>query len=437
METVNYQCPACGGPLHFSHESGQVTCDYCDSTFSIQEVEALYAAKQEQAEAKAEAAQQKEARAEAKAATASAAEGEASAGAGAAAVGAGGAAAGAAGVAAGAAATGTSADKVVAAGKQQAAENASEGLDPIQSYLKRSNWNDESNEALTSYVCSSCGAELICDVTTAVTQCPYCGNNSVIPGKLGNTLKPDYVIPFKLGKDDAVAALKQYYSGKKFLPNAFCNENHVQEIQGVYVPFWLYSATTFANGTFEGTRTRTWREGKYQVTETDFYEVQRSGSMDFVRVPVDGSQRMPDAHMDAIEPYDYSELTTFSTAYLPGYLTDRYDLDISDCQPRAYNRMAASSQSALRNTVVGYDSVVDNSCSVKAEWNEVAYALLPVWMLHTKYNGEDFLFAMNGQTGKLIGDLPVDKKKVVGWFFKIAIPIAAVVSIAAAVMTLF
>ena len=148
--------------------------------------------------------------------------------------------------------------------------------------------------------------------------------------------------------------------------------------------------------------------------------------MDFTRVPVDGSQKMPDAHMDSIEPYDYSEITPFSVAYLPGYLTDRFDMDVAACQPRATERMKSTAQSELRNTVTGYDSVSSGVCTVDEDLKEVSYALLPVWMLHTKWNDQDFLFAMNGQTGKLIGDLPIDNGKVASWFLRIFIPLVAV-----------
>ena len=303
VETVNYQCPACGGPLHFSGETGGLVCDYCDSTFTVKQVEDLYAAKQEKAEGKAEKEKRRAQKAEG-----GGANGAGDATAEAAAAG----AAGAAGVAAGAASV---SDNVVAAGAAQAAKAAEEGLDPIQAYLKRSNWNDAESETLATSVCSSCGAELIHDQTTAVAQCPYCGNNTVIPGTMAGTLKPDYVIPFKMSKTQAVDALKHYYKGKKFLPNAFAETNHVEELQGVYVPFWLYSARADAQATFAAENIRTWREDDYQITETDHYAVERAGYMDFTRVPVDGSQKMPDAHMDSIEPYDYSEITPFSVAY--------------------------------------------------------------------------------------------------------------------------
>ena len=456
VETVNYQCPACGGPLHYSSDKHMLQCDYCDSTFTVSQIEQLYAAKQEKAEAKAD----KEARRENRAAQISAEDAhEAAPGAAAAheAAQTGAAAAHEAEAAPGATATheaeaapgaaqtptqaaaaaaqtsaqGAVPDAVVAAGCAESAKAAKEGLDPIQAYLKRSNWNDEESETLTSSICSSCGAEFIHDKTTAVAQCPYCGNNTVIPGTMAGALKPDYVIPFKLNKDHAVAALEEYYKGKKFLPDTFAANNHLKEVQGVYVPFWLYSTRTNAQASYNAQNVRSWRQGDYQITETDFYHVERAGHMDFSRVPVDGSQKMPDAHMDSIEPFDYTDLQPFSIAYLPGYLTDRFDMDAATCQPRVEKRVETTAASALNNTVTGYSLVETKGCRVDTNITNVSYALFPVWMLHTKWNDEDFLFAMNGQTGKLIGDLPIDKGKVVKWFLRVFIPSVAIVGVAA------
>ena len=239
-------------------------------------------------------------------------------------------------------------------------------------------------------------------------------------------LKPDYVIPFKLDKDAAVAALKSYYNGKKFLPNGFTEGNHLEEVQGIYVPFWLYSGTGAADVTFNARNIRTWSDSENNYTETDHYLVERAGTMEFRRVPVDGSTKMPDAHMDAIEPFDYDEMVPFSVGYLPGFLTDRYDQGVKTCEQRANKRVEATCVDTMRDTVSGYMEVDVKGASTQLALNDVAYALLPVWMLHTKWNGEDYLFAMNGQTGRLVGDLPIDNGKVVRWSLTLFFPLAIV-----------
>ena len=300
---------------------------------------------------------------------------------------------------------------------EQAAEAEAMGLE----------WSDEETAGMKVYNCSSCGAELICDDTTAATSCPYCGNPTVIPGQFTGGLKPDLIIPFKLNKDAAVAALKKYYQGKKFLPNSFKDKNHIEEIQGVYVPFWLYDCKVEGSASYEGRISRVYEEDDYEITETDHYLVERSGVIGFEKIPVDASTKMPDTHMDAIEPYDYQELKPFSTAYLPGFLADKYDVSREESLERIELRAKNSAEEELSKTIVGYESLSSTEQNLSVQDMQAKYALMPVWMLSTKWNGQNFLFAMNGQTGKLIGDLPIDKGKYWKTFLKIALPLMAVI----------
>lgn len=396
QESVNYQCPNCMGPLRYKGDSGMLECEFCESTFTPAQVEEAYAAKQREADEKAEAAA-----ARAEAGEQSSFERMADEAAGASSV-----------------VTDQVIDEAVAVGA--AADN------PIASYLSRASWNDEERAGMRSYVCSSCGAQLTVDATTAIEECPYCGNQAMAPGAFVDGAKPDVLIPFKLDKAAAEGALTTYYKGKKFLPKEFASANRIAHVQGVYVPFWLYNGTAEGQGTFEARNIRVWREGKYEVTETDVYRAWRQGSSKFSRIPADGSAKMPDGHMDAIEPFDCSELTPFSVAYLPGYSAERYDQDANDCQYRAVRRMENTLADQLRGTVTGYDQVDAGNVDANVEFTEPQQALLPVWMLHTRWKDEDFLFAMNGQTGRLVGDLPVSPLKVVLWFLGLFVVSAAV-----------
>ena len=310
--------------------------------------------------------------------------------------------------------------------KQAAADTAAEGDAKKAARLPRQDspvWSEAEAEGLNSYSCPTCGAELVCDETTAATTCPYCGNPTVLGGQLSGKLKPEYIIPFRMDKKTAIENLKKYYKGKAFLPKAFKESNHIEEIQGVYVPFWLYDGRMEARGAYKAEISESHREGDYIVTTTRHFDVARVGDADFVRVPVDGSSKMPDTHMDAIEPFDYSALKPFSTAYLPGFLADRYDEDDKKCAARVLTRMKNSTAAALHDTLGGYTGVQTLSEQLDPRTLEPHYALLPVWMLHTRWKEQDFLFAMNGQTGKLIGDLPVDKGRVAAWFAGISIPL--------------
>ena len=291
-------------------------------------------------------------------------------------------------------------------------------------------WSEAEAAGLKVYNCPSCGAELIYDQTTAATSCPYCGNPTIVPGELSGALRPDWVIPFKLTKEQAMAALKAHYKKKPLLPKLFSSQNHLEEIKGVYAPFWLYDGETEGSATFHATKVRHWSEGRYDVTETSHFECYRRGGLSFSRIPVDSSTKMPDEHMDAIEPYDFNELQPFSTAYLPGYIADKYDVDSSAAEERAQKRAEGSTIGAMEATVTGYTSVTQESADIRYHRTALHYALLPVWLLSTKWNGQNYLFSVNGQTGKLVGDLPIDKGKLAAWFcgsFAVAAVVAALV----------
>ena len=290
-----------------------------------------------------------------------------------------------------------------------------------------SEWQEGEADGLRSFVCKSCGGEIVGDENTAATSCPFCGNPVVMMGQFSGALKPDYVIPFKLDKNAAKEALKKHYSGKRLLPKVFCDQNHIDEIKGVYVPFWLFDADAEADIRYRATQVRAWSDSRYNYTETSFYSVSRSGSLGFERVPVDGSTNMPDELMESIEPFDYSEAVDFQTAYLAGYLADKYDVDAEQSIEHANERIKKSTEAAFADTVEGYTTVTPEASSIRLQNGKSKYALLPVWILNTTWNGQKYTFAMNGQTGKLIGDLPLDKGAYRKWLFGLTGIVGAVV----------
>lgn len=316
------------------------------------------------------------------------------------------------------------AGKEAAAAAQAAAEEAAElGEDQGEYTAGGESWDPEGMKA---YSCPSCGAELVCDETTAATSCPYCGNPSILPGQFTRMQKPDYVLPFKLDKKAAEDALRNYYKGKKLLPKAFTAENHIREIKGVYVPFWLYDGEADADVSYAATRVFTTTRGNERITTTEHYQVRRAGTVRFEKIPVDASSKMPDEHMDSIEPFDYSELKPLSTAYLPGYLADKYDEDAEKCAQRADQRAKTTALNEMNRSVGGYATCIPVRENVRLRRGAVKYALMPVWMLSTQWKGQNFLFAMNGQTGKLIGDLPISRGRLLGWFAGVSLPLMAV-----------
>ena len=271
-------------------------------------------------------------------------------------------------------------------------------------------WSEEESGNLRSFVCKSCGGEILGDLNTAATNCPYCDNPVVMAGQFAGTLRPDVVVPFQLDKEQAKAAFAAHLQKKPLLPKLFKSQNRLESIQGLYVPFWLFDTDADAHIRYQGTRVRHWSDSNYNYTRTSFYSLIRSGKLSFDNVPVDGSRKMADELMESIEPYDLSRGVDFQTAYLAGFLADKFDVDADTCKNRANDRIRTGTEQVFAATTVGYQSVIPQSSNIRLSGGRVRYALLPVWMLTTRWQDKVFTFAMNGQTGKFVGNLPIDWK---------------------------
>ncbi len=297
---------------------------------------------------------------------------------------------------------------------QQAEQNAAtvNASDSVAWSNQNAGWSAGETDGMKVFGCNSCGGEIVADEATGATTCPYCGNQVVVKGQFSGALRPDIIIPFKLDKKAAKEALKRHVSSKKFVPKLFKSENKLDEIKGVYVPHWLFSGDAVANAGYKATTTKRWSDSKNNYVQTSYFDVYRSGSLKFENIPVDGSTKMPDDLMESIEPFDISQAVDFNTAYLAGYLADKYDVSVDDSYQRANERVKQSAGDALRNTVSGYDMVTLSNINMNIANGNYKYALYPVWILTSKWNGKNYTFAMNGQTGKMTGDIPTDNKAV-------------------------
>ena len=288
-------------------------------------------------------------------------------------------------------------------------------------------WQAGEADGLRVYCCNSCGGEVVADETTGATECPFCGNPVIMTGQFAGSLRPDLVIPFQLDKKAAMTILLNHYKGKVLLPKVFKDENHVKEVKGIYVPVWLFDADADAHVQYKTTRIRHWSDSNYRYTETNHYMVTRAGDIGFQHVPVDGSSKMDDTLMESIEPFDIRGAVDFRTAYLSGYLADKYDVDAAASIGRANERIKRSTEEAFAATVTGYNTVVPVSSNIKLNNSKAKYALFPVWMLNTQWKGKKFTFAINGQTGKIAGDLPMDMGAFWRWLLGVSGAVSAAV----------
>lgn len=333
-EALNFKCPCCKAPLKFSGSSGEMSCEFCGSSFTMEQVKAAEEAEKEDA---------------------------------------------------------ASSEMTWSSGEQALI-------------------TDE-NGKVKGYKCPSCGAEMVADENTAATECPYCGNPAIIQQSFEGIYRPDLMVPFAIDKSAAKEKLLEFTKGKKLLPKSFTDKNRIEEITGIYVPFWLYSCHAKGAVSFDAEKKKSWDEGNYHYEKTDFYHLVRRGEMDFEKIPVDASTQMDDATMDSLEPYDLTAAVPYDAAYFSGYLADRYDVSEKDAQPRANERINNTFEDEMRKQVKDYTYVKTKNESVRLSDAKAEYAMLPVWMMTTKYEGKSYTFGINGQTGRMVGSLPVDKTR--------------------------
>ena len=277
--------------------------------------------------------------------------------------------------------------------------------------FKKDEPSDKALPELDSYRCTSCGAELIADSTTAATFCLYCKSHSIIKSRFSGQFKPDKLIPFRLTKEQAKMIYRNWINKRIFAPDEFKLKEEVDKITRIYAPFWLFDCKVEGLIEGEGTRVRSWRDGDYRYTQTEYYRVIRSGSAEYNLVPVDASKKLDDKFMHMIEPYNYQDLKDFSMEYLSGFMAEKYDVEASEAENLMEKRVTGYLVERLKGTISGYTSFHVTDRLIQLTDITRKYAMLPIYLLINRYSDKDHLFIINGQTGKIIGDTPVSSLK--------------------------
>lgn len=264
-------------------------------------------------------------------------------------------------------------------------------------------------------VCVNCGAPLEPGEFTSASKCEHCGNYIVFDKRVEGMYRPNLILPFKIGKQNAKEILKKEFKKKAFTPASFLSDATLEKMEGTYVPFWLYDY--MANYVFdgEGTKVRTWRSGNKEYTETSYYHVVRDMDIDFDKIPVDASNGMDDKIMDLMEPYDYKVLEEFQEKYMSGFLGEVFNEPSGKLEPRAREKAKSDAEALLNETLSGYRSLRPHHKNLQMDKNGLYYALFPVWVYTYSYRNEKYPFYINGQTGKVIGKTPISMQKLAGY----------------------
>lgn len=288
-----------------------------------------------------------------------------------------------------------------------------DNIEQIPDPLKQQVYTD--NE-VKEYHCESCGAVIVTEPETSATTCTFCGSAVVLSDRLSGTLAPVQVIPFAISKEEAKEAFRKWCRRGLMTPRAFMAANRIKGITGIYVPFWLYDLHNRVEAQGHATKVRSYTRGDYRYTETDHFAIYRKLNVDYVRVPIDASEKMNDKLMDRLEPFPYDKLKEFRTPYLAGYIAEKYSYTGEQLFPRVKEKVRPYIESFLSSTVSGYASVSFTDKRIDTDVKRNDYVLLPVWMFTYDFNRSEYTFAMNGQTGKVVGKPPLSKGKMVAWF---------------------
>jgi DNA-directed RNA polymerase subunit RPC12/RpoP len=273
--------------------------------------------------------------------------------------------------------------------------------------------NAAGTSGVNQYQCPSCGAAVVTgDNVTAATRCYYCHAPVVLADRLTGEFKPNGVLPFLVEHTAAVAALQKHVAKRWFVPKSF-KQIQAEDVQGVYIPFWVTDCDVSGRVVYHCRLVRTHRRGKQTYTTTKIYEEVRGGDVQFVNVQADASTMADDALMDSLEPFDLGQVKQFDMSYLSGYSAQRYDVGKEQIAGRINERVFNTTMDTFKNDVNGYSSVSVLNHQLNTHFNDWRMLLLPVWILKCKYGNEMLTFAQNGQSGKLVGKLPIVWWKVI------------------------
>lgn len=261
-------------------------------------------------------------------------------------------------------------------------------------------------------VCANCGAPLEVGEYTSALKCSHCGTYVILNQRVEGKCRPELILPFKITKQQAVQAMEKEFKKRFFTPAPFLSQSTMEFLEGSYVPFWLYDYDAKIDYVGNATRVHVYRRGDTEYTETSHYHVVRDMDIAFEKVPADASIRMADDVMDLMEPYEYQALQNFEEKYMSGFFGETANYPAEELQERAEKRVKEDAEQFLRDSVSGYTTCLPIQKTVDIKRKKAHFALLPVWIYKYHHRGKEYIYHVNGQTGKVIGTTPIDKKKV-------------------------
>lgn len=290
------------------------------------------------------------------------------------------------------------------------------------------NQEGDSTEEQMGYTCPSCGAEVITDSTTAATFCYYCHNPVILTKRLEGDFHPDYVVPFAVDRKKAEEIFSQWIRKKHYVPKDFYSKSQIETMTGVYFPYWLYNCQVEGKLKAKGTKVRTWVAGNTRYTEKKIYQVERDGRAEIRSLSRNALKKANAQLSEGVLPFQPEGLQTFFSGCLSGFMAENRDRQHQEFDQEVRQEVEQFALNQLKNSVTGYSDIDITQKSMEVLHGDWKYGLFPVWTLTYKgpKDGKIYYFALNGQTGKVCGELPVDGKKLCVLFASVFFPVLMV-----------
>ena len=380
MKIQSYKCPNCGGGLVFDPNTQKFKCEYCLSAFTEETLREM----EEAAKAAAKEAEKD---------TAKAADGEAK----------------------------KDTENAIAneAEKDTEKEAEKEAVKDVESSA------DESEPHIALYTCPSCGAEIAAQETTASTYCCYCHNPVILSGSLSGKFKPDGLIPFEIDKKKAKEIFKNWIKNKKYVPNDFYSPRQMEYLEGIYYPYWMYSCEVSGEMQAEGLRKHVTVAGEIEYIETSRYHIDKKANLPIRGVARNALKEADHSLAETVLPFSMDKMRPFQEGYFLGFRAERRDREKEEFAQDIEQEVKEYTKDSIRSSLSGYDHVDVRSHKENITSEDWKYTMLPVWMMTypDAKSGQMYYFAMNGETGKVCGVLPIDQKKLFRLFLTVFIPV--------------
>lgn len=272
--------------------------------------------------------------------------------------------------------------------------------------------NTFDDEEARQYLCRKCGAVLVTDNHSAVSHCCFCGSQMTLGERLSGDYAPEKIVPFQISKEEATKAFHRWCRKLKFAPKEFLNKYRQRKVVGIFIPVWLFDVQIQGEARLHATKTNTIKEEKKTTKETEHYRIHRKADLTLHTLPCNASQKLPDYFLKGLEPFAPAGLKNFSLSYLSGYVSEKYHQTDQTAGSTAKKRSQKYMDDYILESVTGYETVEFDSRDYTISATACRYALVPVWMVYCDGDETDYIFAMNGQTGKIAANPPISKPKV-------------------------